>query len=235
MSCCLNSKECYSVDYRELENLSYNITVKLSKLADYKMNNLMYKYECPKNLEKDFKKLTRYKDALDRFRLSLLKGYKTCLSECELQSLKERILDYIPKLQKGCRLDVIVDDSNAEQWIENFPECVSREPYEKLKYYSCEPMKFKVAIVEEKRDCEACEDIKFNVSIKNEESCELGYKAIIENLDCDIKYDVYLKALECGISYEYIVETLKCGHTISYNVEQDKCEINFNFCRKQKR
>jgi hypothetical protein len=266
---CKKSQGCTTVDLQETIKLLSRINYKTSTLSEKVRNNLTRKHPLT-NEKEHLEKLLVLKKSISRHKNRLLRSVnlnkvsKSCISDKKVQKIfeqakhllgigysPEKSLHYIlasniPVLEDG----LIIDSSNLNSWLVEYPYCAPIELWEKLAYRICG--KLNIDIVVEEIKCNLTYDIikeslplevlsglsignitKRNniLNKRSSDECKLDWEILVEEQDCDIDYDVYISLVEqCNLTYDIVAEAYKCG--LSFKLDNGQCILegkNFSY------
>lgn len=255
MSCkiCLSdmcSGGCCNVDYKTLQDISYGLKLRIAELGNNYELRLKEGYSCSpsdfdfqigssnrdsisKNgrLLLEYKEVLNLKSVIDQKIKDIYNGAESCLCEKSLCKVKDKAIEIIGvSCYDDCRMDIQVDSSLEEAWINANPYCISKENWEKLLYKVCTDMQVDIAVV--KKSCDLVYDIvreyrncSLDFNIESETlNCEIEFETIKRVNNCEITYQLYRSLRECGISYDLIRRALECG--INFDIDlKDKCPM----------
>ena len=241
---------CYNINEYYIADLLYAINLKISENYDRYLKLMSYGYGCvfPDN---DNKKLTIFKDSLQKFYTAITNGYAVCLCPNEIQLIIEEVLDLI---NIGCctsseRCDIEIDDTNREMWILDNPYCVSYDSWEILARKICP--KFEISslylpdagkllytlksyeLIRERADLSS-ELISFGNDVRYFRSLDCwDVTATVDG--CEFDYKVTSKEIEdCILKYNISAATVEKCLTLGIDVrELDTCLFNYNLLVKE--
>lgn len=234
VTCCnsyCDMPPCYAVDYDIVDDLIYNIRQKVSDLSVAHTRYLTYGYGAKTDscYKKEYSVLKRLSKMLGNLIKSLRVG--TCF--CVMHDVVNRILEVARLVTYDCisivRGDIIVDDSNLEEFKNSNKDCYYRKPWDRILDCFCVGLGF-----ESSAGMEIC-DLDYNVRIEaggcslllnedvQEESCDLfvgigtseefcELMSIIKSSidECKLAKKTYTKEEICNVYYEELVSDYSC-------------------------
>jgi hypothetical protein len=225
--------------------LIYRVKEQLALYDDKYILNKHHGYGDIRLLYPKINNLSILNDVLFREYVASRRLHTPCLSEKELQSLKERIIDRVCDVNSNIkRLDIDIDTSGFNNWALANPNCVPKEKWEIFCHdYICD-IGFELVA----RDLGEClvfditqQDISpnllFLISFHNEYcttnlnpkreniECELEYNVLKDGFNCNIDYTTYKKVYECFQSHELIKEFYACGVELGYDNNKQCVDI----------
>ncbi len=203
-TCCNDKKICSVHSYRSIDELTYRIKQRLNFLSREKLNNLFYGYKCAADIDAEIKKLSTYKEVLDRTKISFLHIGKSCNDDETIQRVVEKVNKVIGKT--SCpkkRADIKIDDSGLDRYMLTSPKCISYDEWNMFSRKICGKIGFTLTV--EKQIC----DITYEIS-KKIISCDLLYSLKVYKELCDLKYKVKRTADECKLDWKLLVEKTNC-------------------------
>lgn len=231
VNCCTKScnEVCATFD---INDIIYSIKEKIVEYSISYLNDLKYGFKCKPDTQFNINKLSAQKWVLEN-----LSKFKNCFCNSDLQFIKEDIQTTV-NCKPKCKLDLIVDDSNIQEWNVNNPYCISKELWETLVYKVCGELSMDIDIstacnlifdiYTEEKQCLIVEQI----SVKNNEQCSIDFKPIItkkedckiefkklieENKNCDLTLHKYTKLInQCNLDYDIINSIYSCNLKIQF-------------------
>lgn len=202
--CCNDKKICSIHSYRSLDELTYRIKQRLNFLSREKLNNLFYNYKCAADIDTEIKKLTSYKEVLDRTKTSFLHIQKSCNDDETIQRIIEKVNKLIGKT--ACpkrRADIVIDESGLQAYLLTGPRCISYSAWNEFSRGICGKIGFTLTV--EKQIC----DITYEIS-KKIIPCDLLYSLKVKRELCDLGYVVKRTDQECRLDWKLLVEKTNC-------------------------
>lgn len=156
-----------------------------------------------------------------------------CLNVFETQLLTEKLGGIPSNCSMESRKDVFIDTSNKQNWFENNPPCVGREPWEWLKWLPCGPLQLQVdanktvcdiqvPVYSEKEQC----DVNVSLDICKE-VCDIDFDIVATTKDCSTALDLLRTQCDtCDISAEVLIECADKCEIVDLLVSAAKCKIN---------
>jgi len=241
-TCCNDKKICSVHSYRSIDELTYRIKQRLNFLSREKLNNLFYGYKCAADIDTEIKKLSTYKEVLDRTKISFLHIGKSCNDDETIQRVVEKVNKVIGKT--SCpkkRADIKIDDSGLDRYMLTSPRCISYSEWNEFSRKICGKIGFTISV--EKQICDltfelaaksiSCDllyalkvrrdlcDIGYRVTRADEKTCRIDYKLLLESVPCDIEYKAYVSYVRNhNLSYPIIKDIYAAGLSLA-TVEDD--------------
>lgn len=204
ITCCADKGVCSTHSYKSLDELTYRMKERLAFLSKEKLNNLFYGYKCAANIDSEIKKLSTYKEVLDRTKISFLHIGKSCNDDETIQLIIEKTNKIIGKQScPKCRADIKIDDSKLHNYLITGPKCVSYDLWNEFSRFICGKLGLKISA--EKQKC----DLTFEIS-REIISCDLLYTLKVHKELCDTGYKVSRTDEECRIDYKLLLEKNSC-------------------------
>ena len=199
-TCCNDKKICSIHSYRSIDELTYRIKQRLNFLSREKLNNLFYGYKCAADIDTEIKKLSTYKEVLDRTKISFLHIGKSCNDDETIQRVVERVNKVIGKT--SCpkkRLDIKIDDSGLDRYMLSRPACISYDSWNTFSRKICGKIGF--TLTAERQTC----NVMFEISSKII-PCDLLYSLSVHRELCNTRYKVKRSAAECKLDWKLLLE-----------------------------
>lgn len=241
-TCCNDKKICSVHSYRSIDELTYRIKQRLNFLSREKLNNLFYGYKCAADIDTEIKKLSTYKEVLDRTKISFLHIGKSCNDDETIQRVVERVNKVIGKT--SCpkkRADIKIDDSGLDRYMLSRPACISYDSWNTFSRKICGKIGF--TLTAERDICNitfelaaksiSCDllyalkvrrdlcDIGYRVTRADEKTCKIDYKLLLEATQCDLEYKAYVSYVrQHNLSYPIIKDIYAAGLSLA-TVEDD--------------
>lgn len=241
-TCCNDKKICSVHSYRSIDELTYRIKQRLNFLSREKLNNLFYGYKCAADIDTEIKKLSTYKEVLDRTKISFLHIGKSCNDDETIQRVVERVNKVIGKT--SCpkkRADIKIDDSGLDRYMLTSPRCISYSEWNEFSRKICGKIGF--TLTAERDICNitfelaaksiSCDllyalkvrrdlcDLGYRVTRADEKNCKIDYKLLLESVPCDIEYKAYVSYVrDHNLSYPIIKDIYAAGLSLA-TIEDD--------------
>lgn len=237
---CDSCPNCYDLDAIKLSSYIYSIDNKISEYSKSLLCIADWGYACYPISYDTFETLLIYRDYISKYRDSIIHGYFSGICQNEIQ----RVLEATSKLigfESREYSNVVIDDSNYDNWVSKHPLCVAWEDWETFIPKVCPMFGIKVIDITNdiKRNCKMLYTLSIaniaykkdcivsNFSVKEIDKCKSDFKVISKLENCDFDYDVYMKLLNCKMSNELIKQLLLSGVKVRYGVNKKSPIIVF--------
>lgn len=252
---CNTCHDCYQHDDYRIKELLYSIYIKLANYYEAKLCSITWGYSCNDLDSFEYRKLIIYRKTLEKHHLALLGGYQPCLCPEELQLVIDGVLELvdISCCKSDTRCDIVVTDSNYNDWILYNKYCISYEVWEKALYRACNVFSYTISEIPNPQNLiytlkvlqlateQQCFDSTIGTDYLNKISVELLKECDTLSINSELmaklkdNHSKLIEEIKCDFDFKIYSSLIACNFTNEVIVNLIKCgvEVSYNVEEKE--